>query len=50
MVVIISGAGLIMDFIGKIDFTKQFLVIAWTVLYMSYISDKRQNNASKDKN
>lgn len=50
MVVIISGAGLIMDFIGEIDFTKQFLVIAWTVLYMSYISDKRQNNATKDKN
>lgn len=44
MVVIISGLGLVMDIVSKISFTKQFLVIAWTVLLMSYISDKRQSS------
>jgi len=39
MVVIISGVGLVMDIVGKLNFTKQFLAIAWTVLLMSYISD-----------
>ena len=41
MVVIISGVGLIMDIVAQINFTKQFLFIAWTVLVMSYISDSK---------
>lgn len=50
MVVIISGTGLVMDFVGKIDFTKQFLFIAWSVLLLSYISDKKQNSMQKGNN
>lgn len=40
MVVIISGIGLVMDIVAQINFTYQFLAIAWTVLLMSYISDR----------
>ena len=39
-VCIVSGMGFIMDFIGRIDFTKQVIFIAWIVLIAAYISDR----------
>lgn len=40
-VCIVSGVGLLMDFVAKVNFTKQFIVMAWTILFMSYIVDKK---------
>lgn len=46
-VCIVSAIGLIMDYIAKLNFTYQFIVMAWTVLFMSYLSDKK-NLKSQD--
>lgn len=40
-VCIVSGVGLLMDVVSKVHFTKQFIVMAWTVLLMSYMIDKK---------
>lgn len=40
-VCIVSGVGFLMDLVSKVNFTKQFIVMAWTFLLMSYIVDKK---------
>ena len=42
-VCIVHGVGLLMDFVAKVNFTKQFIVMAWTILFMSYIVDKKND-------
>lgn len=40
-VCIVSGVGFMMDVISKVNFTRQFITMAWTFLLMSYIVDKK---------
>lgn len=42
-VCIVSGVGFCMDVIARVNFTKQFIAMAWTVLLMSFISDKKNS-------
>lgn len=40
---IISAIGFVMEIVNKMKFTKQFIVMAWMILFMSYLSDTKND-------